>query len=596
MVNATRQVTQKFTYLQNFPGVLLAAYEPSVVTNARGFVAMDSLTLRTRGSHSAGDTYQVVSESAIPDPVVLGTIGFSEVEGDFLQLPISLPPRVGELAREITAGLDNPFDIALAIAQHLRTFQYDLRIDSIPPGRDVVDYFLFDLQAGYCQHFAAAMVILCRELGVPARVVTGFGSGSYDEDEEAYMILQLNFHAWVEIHFDGFGWVAFDPTPGGVGGPNIEDAAEVGGIFEGILPFHGKTERRPTNIFVTSDLDYITEDEIFRIEGIVTQDSGETTGVSRVPVNVTLYTEGLDIFPVMVWPQKIMPILVLPVRTYSDGTFSALCSLPPGITEATPEARLRVVCEGNDLYEPSSINVSIPIRRRVTLSLEIDKRDPITLIARLRGPDGPIANQGIEIYLDGEGIGERLTNSSGIVSMVIDASSGEHSLGARYRGNASLGAASATLVFDTSDQGGGIGGGRRLYLEWIIPAIVTISIGAYLLRRRFAPREPYSIARQYGRMLVLLSRAGIGRPLSLTPHEFLLLVEERSGNVYRQVREITDKFVEATYAGGSLSPVELGEVESLLVEINESLVRRRSLIGSIRVFLRSFIRDMLPGS
>jgi hypothetical protein len=499
------------------------------------------------------------------------------------------------MAREVTEGMDNPFDMALAIAQHLRTYQYDLRIDSIPPGRDVVDYFLFDLQTGYCQHFAAAMTVLCRELGIPARVVTGFGSGSYDEDERAFVILQLNFHAWVELYFDDFGWVAFDPTPGGVGGPNIEDAAEVGGIFEGILPFHGTIERKPTSIYVTSDLEYITEDEIFRIEGVVIQESGETAGISRVPVNVTLYTEGLDIFPVMVWPQKIMPILVLPVRTYSDGSFSALCSLPPEIMKATPEARLKVICEGNDLYESSSINITIPIRRKVTLSLVIERDDPVTLVARLREPGGPIEGEVIEIFLDGEDIGQLVTNSSGMASMTIDIGPGEHSLGARYDGNATLGAASSSLIFDTRDQDGGIGGGRRLYLGWIILALAIIPVGVYILRRRFGPRDSDSIARQYGRMLVLLSKAGIGRPQSLTPHEFLLLVEERSGNVYRQVREITEKFVEATYAGRTLTPTELVKVELLLSEIKESLVKRRSFLGSARTYLKSFIRDILPG-
>jgi hypothetical protein len=290
-----------------------------------------------------------------------------------------------------------------------------------------------------------------------------------------------------------------------------------------------------------------------------------------------------------------MPILVLPVRTYSDGTFSALCSLPPGLTEATSEAQLHVLCEGNDLYEPSSINISIPIRRRVTLSLEMKKEDPITLVARLWGPEGPIKNQIIEIFLDGEGISELVTNSSGMVSMVLDASPGEHSLGARFRGNASLGAASATLILDTSEQNGGIDGGERLYLVWIIPVLIAISIGSYLLKKKLGPGKPDSITHLYGRMLALLSKAGIRRPQYQTPLEFLLLVEKHSGNVYMPVREITEKFVEATYKGGSLTPAELEEVESLLEEIKELLDRRRSLLASTWIFIKSFARDFLPG-
>ena len=594
--NLSREVTQTFTLLQNFPGVLLAAYEPRVVNGAGSFVVTDSLALTTRGSQSTGMKYSVLSEVTIPDPTVLREIDFGGGDQEFLQLPESLPSRVGELAEEIAEGLDNPFDVAVALAQHLRDYRYDLRVDSIPPGRDVVDYFLFDLQAGYCQHFAAAMTVLCRELGIPARVVTGFGSGSYDEDQGAYVVLQLNFHAWVELYFDGFGWVAFDPTPGGVGGPNVLDAAEVGAIYEGIIPYHGTIKRDPTSIYVTSDLSYVTEEDFFRVEGMVLQEPGDGEGVSRVPVNVTLYTEGLDIFPVMVWPEEVLPVMVLPARTYSDGSFTALCQLPPGITEAASIADLIVTCEGNDLYEPSSINISIPIRRRTTLELEIERYDPVTLAAALRGPDGPVFGQVIEIFMDGESLGELETNKSGMVSLVVDPDPGEHSLGARFNGNASLGAATASLVFAT----GGTGGGRSTQgitnVLWVIPVILAALIALWMLRKRTMTGGPESISRQYADMLKLLSNAGVGRPRAMTPHEFVLLVEERSGNVYRQVREITDRFVEATYGGGSLSQSELGDVKMLLGEMDDLLVKKRSWLGSLRVFLRSLYRDMLPGS
>jgi hypothetical protein len=77
-----------------------------------------------------------------------------------------------------------------------------------------VDYFLFDLQQGYCNYYATAMVVLARAAGLPARLVTGFRTGSYDYANDWFIVRQENSHAWVEVYFAGFGWVEFEPTSG----------------------------------------------------------------------------------------------------------------------------------------------------------------------------------------------------------------------------------------------------------------------------------------------------------------------------------------------------------------------------------------------
>ena len=68
--------------------------------------------------------------------------------------------------------------------------------------------------SGYCQHFAGAMALMLRYLGIPARVAAGFTSGAYDAEQEDWRVNDRNAHTWVEVWFDGYGWLPFDPTPG----------------------------------------------------------------------------------------------------------------------------------------------------------------------------------------------------------------------------------------------------------------------------------------------------------------------------------------------------------------------------------------------
>jgi len=130
----------------------------------------------------------------------------------YLQLPNSLPNRTKQFANVITSDQETPYDKALAIQSYLRSFPYSLDLPQIPDNSDVIDHFLFDLQKGYCDYFASAMVILARANGIPARLVVGFTSGKYDFDAKHYIITEENAHAWPELYFSSSGWVTFEPT------------------------------------------------------------------------------------------------------------------------------------------------------------------------------------------------------------------------------------------------------------------------------------------------------------------------------------------------------------------------------------------------
>ena len=129
----------------------------------------------------------------------------------YLDLPEALPQRVVDLARRVTDGAVSPYHAALLIENYLRRFPYHTDTPFTPPGRDFVDYFLFDLQAGYCTYYAAAMMVMLRAVGIPSRVVEGFilpldGPGTY-------VVTGAQAHTWVEAWIPGYGWLTFEPTP-----------------------------------------------------------------------------------------------------------------------------------------------------------------------------------------------------------------------------------------------------------------------------------------------------------------------------------------------------------------------------------------------
>jgi len=131
----------------------------------------------------------------------------------YTTLPESIPERVHELAREVADPQIylSPYDQAKALERFLRQYPYSLEVELPPAGAEPVDYFLFDLQSGYCDYYASAMVIMARGLGLPARLAAGFLAQPAGEDG-VQTIRQIDGHSWAEIYFTGYGWVEFEPT------------------------------------------------------------------------------------------------------------------------------------------------------------------------------------------------------------------------------------------------------------------------------------------------------------------------------------------------------------------------------------------------
>jgi hypothetical protein len=75
-----------------------------------------------------------------------------------------------------------------------------------------VDEFLFSTQKGFCEHFSSAFTFLMRAAGIPARVVTGYQGGYYNDVGGYFVVRQSDAHAWSEVWLEGRGWVRVDPT------------------------------------------------------------------------------------------------------------------------------------------------------------------------------------------------------------------------------------------------------------------------------------------------------------------------------------------------------------------------------------------------
>ena len=142
-------------------------------------------------------------------------------------------------ARRVAGRADTPYEAVLALENWFRLrggFRYD---ESPPVVEDApLVAFVNRTKAGYCQHYAGAMTLMLRMLGIPARVAVGFTSGKLDDGK--WVVTDHEAHAWVEVWFAGHGWVPFDPTPGrGTFGGNYSfasnDAAAVAALDRGDL-------------------------------------------------------------------------------------------------------------------------------------------------------------------------------------------------------------------------------------------------------------------------------------------------------------------------------------------------------------------------
>lgn len=177
-------------------------------------LAASVATISSRYTLGSGDSYVVVSNipSGTEEAMRLTGEEYPDWIARYLELPDELPKRVRDLALEITAEYENAYDKAVALEEYLRTYTYNEQIQAPPQGMDGVDYFLFEIQEGYCNYYASALAVMARSVGIPARLAAGYAQGDWERDVQAYRVREHHAHAWVEVYMPRFGWIEFEPT------------------------------------------------------------------------------------------------------------------------------------------------------------------------------------------------------------------------------------------------------------------------------------------------------------------------------------------------------------------------------------------------
>jgi transglutaminase-like putative cysteine protease len=190
----------------------------------------DSYT--ARGYTPDPTTKQMRSAPAATGPLIYYTTVQIEEPGGFVSTQVHVPlrgrpftgdpdavhriegsryARTYDLAKRITAGATTQYDMVRKVGAWLEDhYKYSERV---PNHRYPLDAFLFTDKKGYCQHFAGSAALMLRMLGIPVRVASGFAPGTFDNKTHEYVVTDLDAHSWIEVWFQGIGWVPFDPTP-----------------------------------------------------------------------------------------------------------------------------------------------------------------------------------------------------------------------------------------------------------------------------------------------------------------------------------------------------------------------------------------------
>ena len=193
--------------------------------NARNLVGLEVRPFRVSFSRSGrGKTWPAMPRGTVcrlyclPDQATdaasrpLNVLTPAERE-TYLQLPDDLPSRVRDRAQQAIGNADDPAGRMDLLSAYLSESKYYTeKPDRIPQDADAVDWFLTEMESGWCRHFASSVAVLGRCVGVPTRLVDGFLPGSISGDRNQFVVRQRDAHVWCEAWLPERGWVSYDPT------------------------------------------------------------------------------------------------------------------------------------------------------------------------------------------------------------------------------------------------------------------------------------------------------------------------------------------------------------------------------------------------
>jgi transglutaminase-like putative cysteine protease len=198
-----QNVSQEYFFLTIDPSSLISLNYPVRVAPLKNWKSSSFLRVYrvdSRAIRSEAGPRKVTSQPSLaPDLLSFYTSGGND-------------EKIHALALQVTAGESSYYGKAAAIEEYLRThYLYSLKPGIAEDGNQL-HHFLFVSKKGYCSYFAFAMALMCRSLGIPARVAVGFYVDPQSEVLNFYEVRAFQAHAWVEVYFGSLGWVEFDPT------------------------------------------------------------------------------------------------------------------------------------------------------------------------------------------------------------------------------------------------------------------------------------------------------------------------------------------------------------------------------------------------
>jgi len=219
----SKEIVQTYTVVSDLPNLLPALTQPKELYFPTRQVALGPEgDLRSPIGLTEGLTYTVVSDVPYRQRDLLGQSSRdypAAIRNAYLQVPPEVVTKIRQQAQALLANaprdLTSSYEQSLYLAQALKQ-KYTVQ-PNVPPlnkSEDLVEAFLFRFQGGYPDHFSTALTVMLRSLGIPARLVTGFGPGNFNPLTGLYIVRNTDAYAMTEVYFPKYGWFTFDPIPG----------------------------------------------------------------------------------------------------------------------------------------------------------------------------------------------------------------------------------------------------------------------------------------------------------------------------------------------------------------------------------------------
>jgi transglutaminase-like putative cysteine protease len=190
-------------------------------TEQRWLLTLDYPALVPRGTRLSID-YQLITQSPITqlrsyvmasDPDFIDSPELKNVlRRVALELPDGFNPRTAEMIADWRTQASSDTEIIQKALAYFNQEQFHYTLNPPLLSRNTVDEFLFDTRKGFCEHYASAFTVMMRMAGIPARVVTGYQGGFYNNIGSYVLVRQSDAHAWSEVWVKGSGWTRIDPT------------------------------------------------------------------------------------------------------------------------------------------------------------------------------------------------------------------------------------------------------------------------------------------------------------------------------------------------------------------------------------------------